>query len=181
MPRHLLHEPTWHAAAVAYYLLHTSAEPSVQEEARQWCEKHRLLYDSFIAQVEEAHRAASVALHHAWAPYSRFPVGAALLSSDGALWHGCNVECSSFGLTLCAERVALGHAVTNGRREFVLLALVTDTEAPISPCGACRQLLHDFAPHLLISAEGARRQQRTLWWLEELLPEPFCGKHIWKR
>lgn len=181
MPRHPLHEQTWYAASTAYYLLHSPAEPAVQEEARRWSQAHARLYDTFVAWVEEAHRLASVALHHAWAPYSRFPVGAALLAADGTLWHGCNLECSSFGLTLCAERVALGNAVAHGRREFVLLALVTDTQTPITPCGACRQVLYDFSPQLLISALGAREQQRALWWLEELLPTPFSGREIWKR
>ncbi len=181
MPSLPLHEQTWYAAARAYYLLHSSVSPCDQEEAQRWSQTHRSLYDTFITCVEEAHRLASAALHYAWAPYSRFPVGAALLATDGSLWQGCNVECSSFGLTLCAERVALGHAITHGRREFVFLALVTDTETPLTPCGACRQILYDFAPTLLISSQGARGQRRALWWLDELLPSPFSGKEIWKR
>jgi cytidine deaminase len=172
----------WNAASAAYYVLHTDrASTPSRDEALRWREAHPHLYDQFLTLTEEAYRAASAARHHAWAPYSRFPVGAALLATDGSIWNGCNVECSSYGLTLCAERVALGHAVTNGRRSFVVLVLVTDTEAPISPCGACRQLLHDFSPGLLIVAEGTRSNRRALWWLAELLPAPFSGKDIWQR
>lgn len=172
----------WQTLEQVYYTLHTpTADATARREAAHWRDTHRNLYDSFLAQLDEVHRAASVALQHAWAPYSGFPVGAALLSTDGTIWHGCNVECSSYGLTLCAERVALGTAVANGRREFVLLVLLTDTDAPIAPCGACRQLLHDFAPQLLILAEAARPGERALWFLSELLPNPFSGKDIWDR
>ena len=171
---------SWHTLVRTYYLLHSpDAEPAARREAARWRTQHSDSYDAFLARFEEARRCASVALQNAWAPYSRFPVGAALLATDGTIWHGCNVECSSYGLTLCAERVALGTAVTNGRREFAVLVLLTDTDTPVAPCGACRQLLHDFSPQLLIHAEGTRGARTALWFLSALLPSPFSGKDIW--
>ncbi|MDR2485190.1 MAG: cytidine deaminase [Treponema sp.] len=93
------------------------------------------------ALFEEAQKAASFA----YAPYSRFRVGAALLGEDGTVYTGCNVENRSFGLTICAERSALVHGVGRGSRSFVALAVATpDSERPVGPCGACRQVLSEF-------------------------------------
>lgn len=90
--------------------------------------------------------AAAIARSRAFAPYSNFLVGAALEADDGSLVMGCNVESASYGLTLCAERVAIVKGVSEGRRRFRRIAVVTDTDAPTPPCGACRQLLWEFAP-----------------------------------
>jgi cytidine deaminase len=86
-------------------------------------------------------KAAWEAREHAYAPYSEFAVGAALLAADGRIFVGCNVENLSYGLTNCAERVAVATAVAAGLREFLAVAVVADTAVPISPCGACRQVL----------------------------------------
>lgn len=108
----------------------------------------------------------------AYAPYSHFAVGAALLAADGRVFTGCNVENISYGLTNCAERVAIGAAVAAGVREFSAVAVVADTGVPISPCGACRQVLAEFqVPRILL----ANRSQRLEFTLDELLPRASSG------
>lgn len=108
----------------------------------------------------------------AYAPYSKFQVGAALLAEDGRVFTGCNVENLSYGLTNCAERVAIGAAVAAGVRKFLAVAVVADTAVPISPCGACRQVLAEFGvPRILL----ANRTERLEFSLEELLPRAASG------
>ena len=85
-----------------------------------------------------------------YSPYSRFAVGAALLTRSGRIVHGCNVENASFGLSVCAERTAVWKAVGEGEREFVAVAIAAEPGAVASPCGACRQVLHEFAPDLRV-------------------------------
>ena len=105
----------------------------------------------------------------AYAPYSGFQVGAALLTEDGRVFSGGNVENISFGLTMCAERVAIGSAVQAGATKFTLLALVSDSQEPVAPCGACRQVLAEFNPKLpIVSTTLAGRVQHFA--LAELLP-----------
>ena len=89
-------------------------------------------------------------------PYSRFPVGAALLAASGAVYHGCNVENASFGLTCCAERTALFKAVSEGEREFTAIAVTARAGEGAPPCGACRQVLAEFAPDLMVYWRDAR-------------------------
>ncbi len=108
----------------------------------------------------------------AYAPYSGFAVGAALLAKDGRVFTGCNVENASYGLTVCAERVALFKAISEGAREFVALAVACGA-SPCAPCGACRQVLYEFAPDLLlIMADGEGKTWCTAR-LFELLPRGF--------
>lgn len=112
------------------------------------------------------------AREHAHAPYSRFHVGAALLAADGRIFPGCNVENLSYGLTNCAERVAIGSAIAAGAREFVAIAVVADTRVPISPCGACRQVLAEFGVPLVLLANRTDREEFSM---EELLPRASAG------
>lgn len=116
--------------------------------------------------------AARVAREFALAPYSGFTVGAALLSQTGAIVTGCNVENASYGLTVCAERVALLKALSEGEREFAMLAIAADTEWGTPPCGSCRQLLWEYCGDIPIvlanlTAVIGRHQ------LKELFPLPF--------
>lgn len=108
----------------------------------------------------------------AYSPYSNFPVGAALLAGDGRTFVGCNVENISYGLTNCAERVAIGAAIAAGVRKFVAAAVVADTAVPISPCGACRQVLAEFGVPVVILAN---RSNQLVFTLEELLPRASSG------
>jgi cytidine deaminase len=119
--------------------------------------------------------AARDARSRAVAPYSGFRVGAALETADGLIVTGCNVENASYGLTICAERVAMVKALSEGHRNFVRLAVVADTVAPTTPCGACRQVLWEFAPALEIVMANltAITAHHTL---AELLPHPFNGR-----
>jgi len=116
--------------------------------------------------------AAWLTRERAYAPYSGFAVGAALLAGDGRVFAGCNVENLSYGLTQCAERVAIATAIAAGCRDFLALAVVADTMEPISPCGACRQVMAEFkVPRVIL----ANRHQRLEFSLEELLPRAMTG------
>ncbi len=111
---------------------------------------------------------------NAYAPYSNFHVGAVLLTRDGGTFAGCNVENLSYGLTICAERSAVFSAVAEGCRDFVKIVVAADTEEPISPCGACRQVLAEFNPDMeiiLANFQGKSEHFR----LSELLPRPATG------
>jgi cytidine deaminase len=115
---------------------------------------------------------AERALEHAYAPYSRFRVGAALLTRGGAVIRGCNVENASFGLSICAERNAVFRAVEEGERDFVAIAIVDAQGHGASPCGACRQVLHEFAPGLIVYWRD-RRGRLVRKRLSALLAAPF--------
>ena len=121
--------------------------------------------------TDELIRRARDVRRHAHAPYSGFRVGAALMASDGSIHVGCNVENASYGLTLCAERNALGAAVSGGHRQFRALALSAESGSPAPPCGACRQALAEFSRVLPVISESPGGVAK--WTLEALLPEPF--------
>ncbi|MFQ5528308.1 MAG: cytidine deaminase [Thermoanaerobaculia bacterium] len=117
--------------------------------------------------------AATEARKRAYCPYSNFPVGAAVRTRGGSILIGCNIENRTFGLTVCAERVAVHSAVALGHREVVAVAVVTDTHPPSAPCGQCREVLTEFArpdlPLLLANLQGDQVEYR----LADLLPHPF--------
>ena len=119
-------------------------------------------------------QAAIEARRNAHAPYSNFPVGAAIECSGGTVFTGCNVENLSFGLTMCAERVAVGAAVAAGHRDFLCVAVVAETNVPISPCGACRQVLAEFHPSLQILSANLKGQIEEFS-LADLLPRASTG------
>jgi len=127
------------------------------------------LGDSLIA-------AAQAAQAHAYAPYSSFRVGAALEAADGTVYTGCNVESASYGLTICAERAAVAQAVVQGAREFRRIVVVSDSEPPATPCGACRQVLAEFGLNLEVQVVGP--QSRHAWRLDELLPHAFTRDRL---
>ena len=123
---------------------------------------------------------AQAMLERAYAPYSGFPVGAALLCRDGTVFTGCNVENASYGCTLCAERTAVAKAVSEGHTDFVRMALISRAAQPCTPCGTCRQVLFEFAPELELlccGAGGAVRRYR----LGELLPDGFGPDRLEER
>lgn len=124
------------------------------------------------ARDDELVAAATAVLRHAHSPYSRIRVGAALRARDGRTFTGCNVENASYGLTLCAERAAVVKAVSEGAREFDSIAIATSLAPALMPCGACRQVLFEFAPSLRVVVVGTdgRRVETTL---AELLPTAF--------
>jgi cytidine deaminase len=124
-------------------------------------------YDELVARAREAQK-------NAYAPYSGFPVGAALLASDGSVFTGVNVENASYGLSVCAERNAIARAVEAGARDFVALAVVTDSDEPTMPCGVCRQVLWEFSHDLQVIVEG-RSGERVETTIRQLFPMPFTS------
>ncbi len=130
--------------------------------------------DLVLPQWRELQTAARAVRSNAWAPYSRYQVGAAVLASDGRIFVGCNVENASYGLTICAERVAISTAIAQGCSSFIAIC-VSLTGIPV-PCGACRQFLVEFSPELLVLLDDVNHTTDTppeLIPLSELLPRAF--------
>ncbi|HEU5170286.1 MAG TPA: cytidine deaminase [Gemmatimonadales bacterium] len=121
-------------------------------------------------------RAAEAARRHAHAPYSNYRVGAAVEAEDGSIHAGCNVENASYGLTICAERAAVCAAVAAGARRLRRAVVVTDSDPPGAPCGACRQVLAEFGLDMEVTAIGPQRTLR--WTLRELLPDAFTREAL---
>jgi cytidine deaminase len=130
-----------------------------------------------LAASEALIAAARAAYDRAIAPYSHFQVGAALETADGRIISGCNIENASYGLTMCAERVAMFKALSEGHRAFARIAIVADTELPTPPCGACRQILWEFAGDIEIVLANRHRVAATHK-MSNLLPHAFDGKFL---
>ncbi len=118
--------------------------------------------------------AATDAMRRAYAPYSNFRVGAALLATDGSVHSGCNVENASYPAGICAERAALTRAVSDGVRQFTAIVVCTEADVPTPPCGICRQVLHEFAPLLEVTSITTGGARQT-WRLDALLPAAFAA------
>jgi cytidine deaminase len=128
-------------------------------------------------RYHELVRIAQEAKQRAHAPYSQFPVGAALLSTDGRVYAGCNIEISSYSLTLCAERTAIFKAISEGERNFKAIAVVSDDPECTPPCGACRQVLWDLAGNIDIVMANPRGKRKIVK-LSRLIPNAFDRRNL---
>jgi len=156
----------------SYY---TSEEANVKDPYVDWYMTKQV----DTAMIHAAVAAASAAREKAYAPYSSFFVGAALVDADGNIHVGCNVENASYGLTNCAEWAAAAAATVAGRRDIVLCVVVTDTEEPVAPCGACRQVLSECNPDMPIvcaTLSGIQKMHN----LAALLPQAFGPESLRK-
>jgi cytidine deaminase len=128
--------------------------------------------------VEQLIEEAKVARDRAYVPYSKFPVGAALLTVDGKVYHGCNIENAGYSMTNCAERTALFKAISEGDKQFKMLAVVADTSRPVSPCGACRQVISELCDQdmkVVLTNLNGDIQELTV---NELLPGAFSSEDL---
>lgn len=130
--------------------------------------------DPVISQLRDA---ALAAAKNAYCPYSKFPVGAAVLTENGEIFAGCNVENASFGLTICAERNAIFQAVASGHNRVRVLVVVTSTDQPTPPCGSCRQVINEFGEDAEVFSFG-KGNQVLQHRLKELLPHAFGPKNL---
>lgn len=125
------------------------------------------------ATLSEMRRLARAAARHAYAPYSAFTVGAAVLGTSGRIHVGANVENASYGLSMCAERCAIFRAVAEGERAIQAICVYTPTPAPSTPCGACRQVIHEFGEEALVLCCTDNDSVERSYAASELLPDPF--------
>ncbi|MDQ0224830.1 cytidine deaminase [Metabacillus niabensis] len=128
--------------------------------------------------IEHLISEAKEARNMAYTPYSKFNVGAALLTKDGKVYKGCNIENASYSMTNCAERTALFKAISEGDKDFVALAVIADTKRPVSPCGACRQVISELCPKdmkvILTNLQGDIQEINV----EDLLPGAFSAEDL---
>ena len=129
-------------------------------------------------ELDQLITAARLVRENAYAPYSNFAVGAVVESQGGELYTGCNVENASYGLTLCAERVALGKAISEGARDLVRVVVIADTSLPIPPCGACRQLILELAGPETVVVLANLRGDRIVTTASALLPAAFDRHYL---
>jgi len=127
-------------------------------------------YDALISAAKQARE-------HAHAPFSNFKVGAALRTVSGRIFGGCNVENATYGLTVCAERVAIFKAISEGERQFDAIAVVTDTPTLTSPCGACRQLIWEFCGDVPVILSNLQGKTEVIL-MQTLFPKPFDSSNL---
>ncbi|MCD8511982.1 MAG: cytidine deaminase [Bacillus sp. (in: Bacteria)] len=127
--------------------------------------------DELISEAKKAREKAYV-------PYSKFKVGAALVGEDGTIYHGCNIENAAYSMCNCAERTAIFKAVSEGERRFKAMAVVADTEGPVSPCGACRQVISELLQQDTIIYLTNLNGETAEWTVENLLPGAFSPKDL---
>ncbi len=130
-----------------------------------------------MSNTRELIDAAKKVRELAFAPYSEFKVGSAVITKDGKIFTGCNVESASFGLTVCAERVAIWKAVSEGETEFAAIAVVADTEQLTPPCGVCRQIIWEFCGDVPVTLANLHNEEETIT-SKELLPRAFDTKFL---
>ena len=128
-------------------------------------------------QIEELIESATQVREMAYAPFSKFRVGAAVRTKNGKIYTGCNVESASYGLTVCAERIAIWKAVSEGEREFVRVSVVADTEELTPPCGVCRQIIWEFCGDIPVTFANLKDKVETVQ-MSELLPRAFDTKFL---
>ncbi len=128
--------------------------------------------------IEHLINEAKEARNMAYTPYSKFNVGAALLTKDGKVYKGCNIENASYSMTNCAERTAMFKAISEGDKDFVAIAVIADTKRPVSPCGACRQVISELCPKdmkvILTNLQGDIQELNV----EDLLPGAFSAEDL---
>lgn len=129
-------------------------------------------------KVDELIETAKMARKRAYVPYSKFAVGAALLTTDGKVYHGCNIENAAYSMCNCAERTALFKAYSEGDQDYEMLVVIADTKKPVPPCGACRQVISELCPKdmriILTNLQGDRKE----YTVEELLPGAFSAEDL---
>jgi cytidine deaminase len=130
-----------------------------------------------VSETETLISAARQARENAHAPYSNFRVGAALRATSGRIFGGCNIENASYGLTVCAERVAIFKAMSEGERNFSALAVVTDAEKLTPPCGACRQLIWEFCGDIPVTLSNLAGKTETVQ-MRDIFPKPFDAGNL---
>jgi len=134
--------------------------------------------ENTIERFDELLLAAKEAYQRAYAPYSKFHVGASALTADGNVVNGCNVENASYGLTICAERNCISHAVVNGQQKFKLIMIYTEQEKLTPPCGACRQVIAEFFVQSAQVVAVNHKNQQQIWTVAELLPDAFTPQDL---
>ena len=136
-----------------------------------------MVHDLKKEEIERLIEAARQARARAYAPYSNFAVGAALLDNEGEIYTGCNVENVSYGLTNCAERTAIFKSVSEGKTKFKAIAIYADTETYCTPCGACRQVIAEFGPDIVV-IQANRHGEYILNTINEILPGGFTPEML---